>query len=92
MTTVWLDLLQNAHHNIDCDASDLKNIAKLLRRVGMDGLADEISDVAYSLTKSASDINKALDLKTTADVKGAYAMTGTILNTLVEKCKGDKKS
>lgn len=52
-------------------------------------------DIVYSLEATASNINESIDLKLTSDVKGASAMTGMVLNALIEKSKegrdNDKK-
>jgi len=87
MTSEWLSLLQNAHHEIDRDVMDLMDIARVLRRVGSNELAEEVTEIAHNLMESSSDIGKSINFKLDADVKCATTMSGTILNGLVEKSK-----
>ena len=79
----WLDLLHNSADEVSGCTGEIKEIAYLLKKVGLTKLAGELLDIAFYLDKTREDIRKATSLKTDQDMKDATNMTATMLNALV---------
>ena len=79
----WLNLLHNSAETVESSAGEIKEIAYLLKRVGLTKLAGELLDIAFYLDKTGEDIRKATSLETDQDMKDATNMTATMLNALV---------
>lgn len=77
----WLQLLHDAADTLDEEAAEVRAIAKALKRVGNDNLANELIDISVRLNMTEYNIREATGKKTTSDVRDALGVSRAILNS-----------
>lgn len=90
----WLDLLHESEDLILEDIAILGEIKYVLRKVGSEELADDLSIVITHLHSANKNIRTAMGLKTTEDVKSAEGMSSAIFEAVLNKSlkKENKKN
>jgi hypothetical protein len=86
MSTALIDAIHDCRAVADSASYQLLDIADALSRVGMDGLARELSHIAQKIVVGPREVSAAHGLELTSQLRHSEAMMGNLLVATIEGC------